>query len=418
MDTNQKENNSDTFEPNQDQIIADAAKNIVNQQGQLFPNSEPQIVQNPNPGPNNAVEPMVSAQNIANLPEFQQQTTQEPSFANFVNTQDNPQITQPKKSFLSKIPSKRKNILFVFAGLLIFAGLLVGLVLTTNAVFNKPQTVVAKSIMNSTKADYFNAIKTNINVTNSDGTSVSFYAVGGQKDSVSRADFNLRYAVFNIDGSFLYDKKQESTYFKVNGLSDLAKALGAPVNLDQNLDSWVKLAKEDLSGAGQAVGIQNQPSAINPMLCVESMSKYIQTDEFRSKMSEAYQNNQFADVKKVGNETVDNQKAGKYSVAVNSESFDLFMADLGNNALKPKLSAIDPSCNVSSENQVESTSSDVQIKNVYIWVNSKKQLLQIAGELDSGNTKATIQLNMVNDSKLDYSIPSSSVSSLEQLFGI
>lgn len=424
MNLDKEKGNQDNFELNQEQIIADAAKNIVEQQGQLFPDTNPKGENANRPVLSSPVNTIPTEQSQQIISEFEQPATQQSLNSVVVNNVDSSQpLSQqsniPKKSFLSKLPSTRKNFFFALAGLLLFAGLLVGLVITTNAMFNRPQTVVAKSILNSAKADYFNAVKTNINVTNDDGTSISFYAIGGQKDSVSRADFNLRYAVFNIDGSFLYDNKQESAYFKVNGLSDLAKALGAPVNTEQNFDSWIKMNKDDISGASNAVGAGKQESQVNPMLCIESMSKFIQTDEFRSKISEAYKNNQFANVQKVGNETVDNQKTGKYSVAVDSNSFDLFMTDLSNNALKPKLSAVDPSCDVSSDETVSpETSGDVQIKNVFVWVNSKKQLLQIAGEIESGSTKATIQLNMVNDNKLDYAVPANSVNSLQQLLGV
>ena len=415
-----KDTNNNDFQTNQDQIIADAARNIVNEQGQLFP-------QTPTPE-NSTLYPV--AENIENpqtislpeefqpTPESQQTQGSQNQVApeQFVNTVSGNNVNDAKKHF--KLPKTRRNILIALAGILIFSGLLVGLVISANAMFNKPETVVAKSIMNTTKADYFNAVKTNINVTNANGSSVSFYAIGGQKDSLTRADFNLRYAVFNIDGSFMYDGKDEASYFKVNGLSDLAKAFNAPVKEDQNLDSWVKLIKTDIAPASQSVGLKTENGDINPMVCVQAMSKYIQTDEFKTKLSETYNSNQFADIQKVGTETVDGQKTGKYQVTVNNDSFDLFFTDLSNNALKPKMAAIDPGCNTESDASIETVDSGMKIKNVFVWVNSKKQLLQIAGEVSSGSATASIQFNLINDNKLDYTIPTSSVDSIEKLFGI
>ncbi len=415
----EQETNADDFQSNQDQIIADAAKNIVDEQGQLFPLNKTETAATHEPQVTIADEHQINAL----PPEFQQpiitaqfDNIEEPPRQAIEIQENNPNSPNKKKTF--KLPKTKRNMLLALAGLVIFSGLLAGLVLTANAVFNKPQTVVAKSIMNTTKSDYFNAVKTNINVTNSNGTSVSFYALGGQKDSLTRADFNLRYAVFNIDGSFLYENKAEVSYFKVNGLSDLAKSFGAPISDTQNYDSWVKLSKQDIQPATQSVGLKQQNGDINPMACVQSMSKYIQTDEFKTKLTEAYGNNQFADIKKVGNEKVDNQKTGKYQVTVNSDTFELFATDLNNNALKPKMAAVDPSCNMDSGDTTLASDSKMQIKNVFVWVNSKKQLLQIAGEVTNGSSTASIQLNLVNDKKLDYSVPTSSVDSIQKLFGI
>ena len=214
-----KDANNNDFQTNQDQIIADAARNIVNEQGQLFPQTPTPENSTLNPVAENIENPQTISlpEEFQPTPESQQTQGSQNQVApeQFVNTVSGNNVNDAKKHF--KLPKTRRNILIALAGILIFSGLLVGLVISANAMFNKPETVVAKSIMNTTKADYFNAVKTNINVTNANGSSVSFYAIGGQKDSLTRADFNLRYAVFNIDGSFMYDGKDEASYFKVNG---------------------------------------------------------------------------------------------------------------------------------------------------------------------------------------------------------
>ena len=419
MNPEKENNNLDNFELNQDRIIADAAKNIVDEQSQLFPEPE-----QPN-YPSELVE-----NNISSSPQAEVDPTGNlGSVTNPANNYSQPitQGTEPitttsasfdqEKSLANKLPKGKKTILVVFATLLLIAGILVGVTISANALFNKPESVVAKSILNTTKANYFNAIKTNISVNSGEGASMSFYALGGQKGAVTRADFNLKYSLFNIDGSAIYDNQSETSYFKINGLSDIAKAMGAPSVNDQKINSWFKISEKNLGNTTKELGIKdtNANSQVNPMKCVQSMSQYMQTEEFKNKLTEAYNKNQFAAVSKLGKDMVDNQKTTKYQVAVNGNAFDLFMTDLTDNTIQPKLAATDANCKIDSTEKTKD-SSQVQVKNVFVWVNSKKQLLQIAGEVSSGSTSTTIQLNLINDQKLDYSLPTNTVENIKEIF--
>ena len=108
-------------------------------------------------------------------------------------------------------------------------------------------------------------------------------------------------------------------------------------------------------------------------------------------------------------------------MAINSQKMNSFgQSLLTSQKINDRLKQIDKSCTLSdSSSNASSTYQDDELKfaNVNLWLNSKKQLVQMTAELSSGSTASTLQLNMLDKSNLDYSIPTDTANGLESLFG-
>ena len=275
---------------------------------------------------------------------------------------------------------------------------------------------VASSMAKLVDDNYFEAIKVNLSIKEKD-QNYSIYAKKKKKNDVYRSDFSFKYSLFNIEGSGIYDMKDKATYLRINGLKELASSFGLPIE-QNNADKWIKLSQPEQTeaiGASLPVADSADPS----QKCIEGLYNFAKTDEFKKEVLALYSGNKFAQIKRVGSEQVDGQKATKYSVTIDSQKLDSFGQSLGvNQKLNDHLKKIDSTCTLGDATSPNSTSNnDTKINNVYLWLNSKKQLVQMTAEITSGETISSLQLNMLAKSNLDYSIPTDTVSGLENLFG-
>lgn len=278
------------------------------------------------------------------------------------------------------------------------------------------EKAVAKAVGNIFDEQYFEAVKLNLNIKEK-STSYSIYAIAGQKDGVYRSDFSFKYSLFNLEGSGIYNQKDNTTYIKVNGLNELANAFGMPAD-QSDFDKWIKISanqqNEVLQGSSPTA-----PTAQASQKCIEGMYNFAKTNEFKKELLSLYSTNKFAVIEKVGSEEIDSQKTSKYSAEIDNQKMDNFGDSVAaSKKINDKLKTIDKSCNLDSSNQNSETATPItktSLRNVYLWVNSKKQLKQISAEIISGDTTTSVQLNMLEKSKLDYTIPTDTVDGLEEL---
>ena len=276
---------------------------------------------------------------------------------------------------------------------------------------------VASSMAKLVDDNYFEAVKANISIKDKDQT-YSLYTIAGKQGNIYRSDFSFKYSLFNIEGSGIYDMNDKSTYLKINGLKEFAASFGLPLGQDVG-NKWIKIPSS--ASATPGTGPSSNTSTDPSLKCIEGLYSLAKTSEFKQELLSIYKNNQFAQIKREGSEKVDGQKATKYAVAINSQKMNSFgQSLLTSQKINDRLKQIDKSCTLSdSSSNGSSTNQDDELKfaNVNLWLNSKKQLVQMTAELSSGSTASTLQLNMLDKSNLDYSIPTDTANGLESLFG-
>lgn len=321
-------------------------------------------------------------------------------------------------------PKKKRNKLklALFSGLALIllvgasAGAYVGYILP-----NQPNNVAKKSVANLAQAKYFKTVQIILNV-ESGGEKTALTATAGTKNNVLRTDFALKYSIFNIEGSALYNQKDKTAYIKLNGISQIINQFLGGQNTNKPTDKWVKVSEKDLAELSGSTGSSpTSGSGSSTLKCYQSLLDFAKTDEFKNELLAIYTKNEFANAKKVGTDSIDGQQTTKYMITIDknkAKNFDQQVS--GSNIINNKLKNIDPKCtdiNKTATEQ-ENSASKLNFDNIYFWINSKKQLVQVKMDIADEEVKMNLQANFLTTDKLDYSIPTDAASGINSLLGL
>jgi hypothetical protein len=307
--------------------------------------------------------------------------------------------------------TKTKLLLFIVLGMVLFFGISAS-VYAGVYLPNKPNNVVRRSVANVFDTNYYNAVKAKLTI-QSDGQMAELNTTAGTKDDITRADFGLKYSVFNVEGSAIYNSKDKTAYVKINGLDQLMNQFLGSGNAKVS-NNWVKLQSKELVATESAADNNGQ------LKCLQGLLDLAKTNEFKGELLKTYTSNEFINAKKVGSEKIDDKKTNKYLLVIDKNKADQFAKQLENSSMiNDKLASIDPKCNEDAKSSANGITSeeDMKIDNFYVWVNSSKQLVQLSLDISQTNSRATLQLNMLKNSNLDFSIPKNSVDGFDKLFG-
>ena len=347
--------------------------------------------------------------NISDSVEKPYDNTTQPSILPVQNNLEK-NVATPVEPRLKKSYNKLKLAVIIFAVTILVcvvsASAYAGIYLP-----NKPNNVVKRSVANVFSADYYNAVKAKLTI-QSDGQMAELNTTAGIKNDITRADFGLKYSVFNVEGSAIYNAKDKTTYIKINGLDQLLNQVVGTSNSKVS-NSWVKIQDKDLRGSAANSEDTDQ------LKCLQGLLDLAKTNEFKNELLKTYTSNEFINAEKVGSDKIEDKKASKYLITIDDNKADQFAKQLENSSLvNDKLANIDPKCNESTKNSTNgiSSSENMKIENFYVWVNSSKQLVQLSFDISQSNSRATLQLNMLKNSNLDFTIPTKTVDGFDNLF--
>jgi len=299
---------------------------------------------------------------------------------------------------------------------------------------NKPSNVV-KAVMGNMldpKTPQTYTLKTEVNA--SDVSSVTNKVMidavtGSDKDGNTRIDISTEFSAFKVSGSIIARVTDKELYLKVNQLSSLLSLASGGQSSPQLQqlsktigDKWLRISADDLKDAG----IIDTTTASKANECIDAYASYIkssQTDVLKQ-FSTSYDKQDFVTITKVGSESVNGQKMTKYKLAIDQAKLKTFAEGLGKQFEGPTKTlatkcGFEDTSSLTDKASSSSDTSSAKISDVYLWVNSKKQLGKLTATISDQSFKMTMALT-AEDKQADTAKPTSVLTvkelNLEQLF--
>lgn len=323
--------------------------------------------------------------------------------------------TQPKKWYQKlKMPGLAMEII---AAVILISGL------SAAAYFgyvvpNKPSNVVKAAIGNvlDPKTPQTYTVNAEVDTNNSSTGKVVVGVIGGMdKDGNTRVDISTEFSAFKISGSIIARVSDKELYIKVDQLPSLLNLVAGGQSSSglQQLantfgDKWLRLSVSDIQDAG----FIDSATAVKANKCVDAYASYITAskNDMEKQFGKVYSEQNFATITKVGQDTISGQKMTKFKVAIDQPKLKSFAENLGKQFegstkdLATKCGFADTS-SIADKASTSSGTGSVQIGDIYMWVNSKKQMGKLTATVTGqDSTKVTLSL-IAEDKQVDTAKP-------------
>ena len=282
---------------------------------------------------------------------------------------------------------------------------------------NQPKNVVKKALSNALVLNQqrsFN-ITAEFEAKDSD-TDLEFNELtiegGFDANSNMRADVGIDASGFNINASAIMRLEDQNMFLKLDNLDSMFAAIPDAMSnpdvanfVNTLSDNWIRISAADLEELGMITASQSEKAS----QCIDEISSFIKNSgaDLQKQFDSIYENADFATMKKIAGEVINGQKATKYAVSIDEAKFRVFIKNLGNQ-LKGSTKDVADKCGFSeatdSLDEDASSESDTNLGNLFVWIDSKKQISQLEVNMSDDEMNIKLTATMSNN-KVDTEEP-------------